>query len=132
VYTFDESEEEMIKLVEEFRLCKVTDALLPIDNMMFKGEKCKKGKGSKCTHAHALNMFHEWEACDMNHFCKDQRQFTSPVFKTGQFRQTLPEGSILPFTHMSAEVKEGHFSRVHQAKLRTDHQDHFKVRFINV
>ncbi|KAH6894606.1 hypothetical protein B0T10DRAFT_456832 [Thelonectria olida] len=124
-YNISESEEELINLVEEFRSHKVTDALLPIDRAMLKGSKCKQGKGVKCTHARALDMFHDWDAYYINHFCKDQRHFTSPVFRKGDFRQILPEGSILPFTHMSEEVKEGHFSRVHQAKLRTDHQDHF-------
>lgn len=131
---------QLISVIESFRQHELTDNLFPIEDITING-KCRaeaiwasssssQQEGElECTHDAALNVFHDdpWESCTVGRFHQNQWMFSSPVFKKTDFKQTLDAGSILPFTSVSKECKEGHFSTVFEAKLRADHQDEFPL-----
>lgn len=113
-------------VMESFRQHELTDDHLPIDNIAKDGT-CMAEEELECTHDVALDAFHHdpWEPHNVSHFYKDQWIFCSPVFKKTDFKQKLKAGSILPFTWVSKNQMEGHFSTVFEAKLHADHQDEF-------
>jgi hypothetical protein len=129
---------QLVSFIESFRQHDLSDDVLPIEDITTNG-KCKanniwmstdspqqEGK-LECTHNPALNVFHDnrWDPCDVGLFHQSQWTFFSPVFKKTEFKQILDANSILPFTWMGNEPKEGHFSVVFDAKLRADHQEEF-------
>lgn len=135
VFSTKWSEDKMLEIVEKFREHKITDDQLPIDDIASNGncQKFAKPPKSACKHSRALDIFHtKWKKSDVREFCQNQQQFNSPVFKKkDRLGKEFPRGCILPFTEVEYNVKHGHFSSVHEAKLRADHQDHFEVRVSN-
>ncbi|KAH6981725.1 hypothetical protein BKA56DRAFT_632063 [Ilyonectria sp. MPI-CAGE-AT-0026] len=130
VFSTQWPEKKMLKIVEKFRKHKITDQQLPIDDIASNGncKKLSKDPTPACKHSSALDIFHEWRRSDVREFCQNQQQFNSPVFKKkDRLGKEFPMGCILPFTEVKYNVKHGHFSSVHEAKLRADHQDHFKL-----
>jgi hypothetical protein len=129
----------LVSVIESFRHHKLTDDVLPVEDVTVDG-KCKadaicpSADGSQqegkleCTHDAALNVFHNypWDSCKVERFCQNQWMFSSPVFKTTEFKQILDANSILPFTAVGNKPREGHFSIVRYAELRVDHQDEFQ------
>lgn len=130
VFSTKWSEDKMLEIVEKFREHKITDDQLPIDDIASNGncQKFAKPPKSACKHSRALDIFHtKWKKSDVREFCQNQQQFNSPVFKKkDRLGKEFPRGCILPFTEVEYNVKHGHFSSVHEAKLRADHQDHFE------
>ena len=140
LWSCDESHCRLVSVIESFRQHGLTDDIFPIEDITITG-KCKaesiwasfdsgqqEGK-TECTHDAALNVFHDdyWDSCKVERFHQNQWMFSSPVFKKTEFKQTLDANSILPFTSVGNEPREGHFSIVFDAKLRADHQDEFQL-----
>jgi hypothetical protein len=133
--------QDLLSVIERFQEFGLTDKHLPIENLAING-KCKakplwessansqEEEAPNCTHETILNVFHypPWESCTIERFNENQWKFLSPVFKKTGFKQELDKCVILPFTWVSerGQWKEGHFSIVCEAKLRTDHQDEFQ------
>jgi len=129
----------LVSVIESFRQHELTDDVLPVEDITING-KCKAdaicpstdspqqaGK-LECTHDAALNVFHNnpWDSCKVERFRQNQWMFSAAVFKKTEFKQTLDANSILPFTSVGNEPREGHFSIVRYAELRVDHQDEFQ------
>lgn len=133
------AEQKLMKYINWFFASNLTDASLPIDSMIFKDGRCKRNlrkqpsgresgkRQAECKHDAALKPFHRWGEHERKSFFKEQHCFTSPSFMRSDLKQCLLEGSILPITWISSTAKDGHFSCVHEAKLRGDHQDHFTM-----
>ncbi|KAM5345110.1 hypothetical protein ACJ41O_010972 [Fusarium nematophilum] len=108
-------------IMDSFQSYGLTDKHMPIVDPEAKKGQCKMRGGSSCKHAEALNVFHSWDDHEFLDFYSDQWTFCSPVFGKGGFKQELDADHILPFTWVSADHKDGHFSSVFEAKLHADH-----------
>ncbi|KAI5464981.1 kinase-like domain-containing protein [Mariannaea sp. PMI_226] len=116
---------EFAELLQRFNF---TDSNLPIDDISYNGscEWFEERGRDCCEHDPELEVFHDWEESSVTRFFENQFQFNSPVFKKTGSAEQISENSIMPFTWVSPITKDGHFSSVREAKLRTDHQDHTK------
>ncbi|KAM5348937.1 hypothetical protein ACJ41O_008760 [Fusarium nematophilum] len=115
-------------IMESFQSSGLTDKYLPIGDPKAENGPCGMHDGGTCKHAKALDVFHDWDDHEFSDFYKDQWTFCSPIFGKGGFRQELHANYILPFTWVSDDQKDGHFSSVFEAKLHADHhQDDSKT-----
>lgn len=142
LWSYDSFGSELVSLTESLRQHGMNDNILPIEDITI-GGKCKvwgigtssndsqheQGKEPECTHDVTLNVFHSsfWHPRNFSLFQDNQWMFSSPVFQKYATIHHFHERTILPFTWVSTESKEGSVSRVSEAKLRADHQDEFPM-----
>ncbi|KAG0646494.1 Serine threonine-kinase [Hyphodiscus hymeniophilus] len=135
-FVSDAPEKEIISIIELFKKHQLNDELLPIEDITGKckaqsfrprGRNSQKVELRECTHDAALNVFHDgrWESLKFRRFRQTQGIFSAPVLRKHGFKQELSAGAVLPFTWTCKKTMEGHFSRVYEAGLHSDHQDEF-------
>ncbi|KAI0440127.1 heterokaryon incompatibility protein-domain-containing protein [Xylaria telfairii] len=138
---------ELVKVAESFRENQLTDKNLPIHDItkpgVCVGPECHilrrraRPSGSeegtvsmRCSHDRALDSFHieAWGMASFQTFLLKQWAFTVPLFEKGnlqQFKNGLPEGTILPIIEKDPVPQYSHFSNVFRAKLHAAHQQEY-------
>ncbi|KAI0474846.1 heterokaryon incompatibility protein-domain-containing protein [Xylaria cf. heliscus] len=146
----DKSGPRLVKVAKSFQENQLTDDNLPIPDITGRG-RCLNPKGHfrwtcpsscccknfdanvDCAHGLALDSFHieEWSTVSFKNFLTQQWKFIAPLFEKDnlqQFKNGLPEWTILPFIEKDPISHSSHFSNVFHAKLHSAHQQECNMK----